>query len=199
MSPTPLCKHSISAELMNSLKLFPMCPIILDALCALPSTLHESTPFHVSNPRMNSPRKSGLAGVPPPSAADHHAGHAERLNAITAHDGTADAICESSVWKFATILFHSAELIVDEPDTVETGVRTLHAAYATPIPIAPAENAAPAKSEWESFRIKTVFMLSFLRSKEGRRCSDEPRFLRLRQCFMRSGACALRRFTCCGR
>ncbi len=113
--PTPLCKHSISEVLMNSLKLFAWCPIIRDAFCELPRVRPESTPLPPSNPRMNSPRKSSVPEVPSvfftpfavPSAALHPVGQDEPKNAMTPPVGT---VFEFKSFRFATIKFHAEAL-----------------------------------------------------------------------------------------
>lgn len=84
--------------------------------CQLFNARQESTHLPLSRPRMNSPLKSGRPLHP--SAGLHHAGQAERLNAITAQEGVAaEESFESIVLRLVTTLFHSTE---ERPDHVPT-------------------------------------------------------------------------------
>ena len=58
--------------------------------CQLANFRPQSIPRPLSKPRMNSPRRSVVPFVP--SATLHPVGHVERLNAMTAPDGTTPSL-----------------------------------------------------------------------------------------------------------
>lgn len=153
---------------------FPPPHITCDAGCGLPSVRDGSTFLPESNPRMNSPRRSRVAGVPSvfltpfgvPLAGDQPEGHDVPTNAITQPVGTTAASFASMIAKFDTILFHSDELTWSPDPTVATVARLVNAAYATDTAATVVAKAKPANAPFTRESVFVAAMLVFYAIKE---------------------------------